>query len=41
MKKIKPIYKDSINKIKKDIKTELGITKMTKPKKFNYIGEYK
>jgi hypothetical protein len=41
MKKFKPIYKDSINKIKKDIKTELGMSKISKPKKFNYIGEYK
>ena len=41
MKKIKPIYKDSINKIKDDIKNQLGISKISKPKKFNYIGEYK
>ena len=41
MKKFKPIYKDSIDKIKKEIESELGISKMTKPKKFNYIGEYK
>ena len=35
------IYRDSINKIKEEIKNELGISKITKPKKFNYIGEYK
>lgn len=41
MKKFKPIYKDSINKIKEELKNELGISKISKPKKFNYMGEYK
>lgn len=35
------IYRESINKIKEEIKNEIGLSKINKPKKFNYIGEYK
>ena len=40
MKKIKPIYKDSIDKIKKEIESELGIGSIQK-KKLKLVGEYK
>lgn len=40
MKKIKPIYRESINKIKDDIKNQLGIKSIQK-KKLKFVGEYK